>query len=52
MYQYIIVAVILLLAVGYAVWRLYKNFSHTDDSCCNCGCKDCALKEHCTKIKQ
>ena len=44
MYQYIIVAAILLLAVGYASWRVYVNIRHANDPCYGC-----TLKDHCTK---
>jgi len=34
---------ILILAVGYAAWRVREVFLHADDPCR--GCSGCALKE-------
>jgi hypothetical protein len=42
--QTTIVIIILILAVGYAVWHVYKSFSHDADPCC--GCEGCPLKGH------
>lgn len=38
--QYIIVAAVIIVAVGYAAWRTWRLLSHADDPCCNCGCCD------------
>lgn len=41
--QYIIVAVMLALAVGYAAWRIYRALRAAGDPCY--GCEGCQLKE-------
>ena len=45
--QEIIVAIILLLSVGYAVYRVYKSIRQAGDPCY--GCKGCALHEQMKK---
>ena len=42
--QTIAVVIIVSVAVGFALWRVYQNFRHTDDPC-----RGCALKESCMK---
>jgi hypothetical protein len=44
MMQQAIVIIILILAVGYAAWRIYKALTSDDN-----GCEGCALAEKCTK---
>ena len=41
--QFILVAIVLLLSVGYAVWRIRKAVSEADDPCA--GCAGCILRE-------
>ena len=41
--QFILVALVLLLSVGYAVWRIRKAVSEADDPCA--GCAGCILRE-------
>ena len=52
MVQTILVAVILLAAVGYAGWHVYSAFTRKKDPCC--GCEGCALKDmkHCENCKK
>ena len=47
MMQQAIVIIILILAVGYAVWRIYKALTSDDN-----GCEGCALAENCMKKKK
>ena len=42
--QFILTAIIILGAVGYAAWRCYDNFRDGGDPC-----RDCELKEKCQK---
>ncbi|MCR5131698.1 MAG: FeoB-associated Cys-rich membrane protein [Prevotella sp.] len=41
--QYVLVAVFLLLSVGYAVYRIRKAILQADDPCA--GCAGCVLRE-------
>lgn len=41
--QYVIVAVMLALAVGYVAWRIYRALRAAGDPCY--GCEGCQLKE-------
>ena len=41
--QYIILGAILVLAVAYAAWRIYRAIRHANDPCY--GCEGCALKD-------
>ena len=41
--QFFLVAIVLLLSVGYAVWRIRKAVSEADDPCA--GCAGCILRE-------
>ncbi|MBO5627078.1 MAG: FeoB-associated Cys-rich membrane protein [Prevotella sp.] len=41
--QYVIVAALLALAVGYAAWRIYRALRAAGDPCY--GCEGCLLKE-------
>ena len=41
--QYIILGAVLVLAVTYAGWRIYRTLSHANDPCC--GCEGCAMKD-------
>ena len=52
MVQTILVAVILLAAVGYAGWHVYSAFARKDEPCC--GCEGCTLKDmkHCENCKK
>ena len=43
MFQYAIIFTVLVVAVGYAAWRIYKTLNRTDDPCC--GCDKCLSKE-------
>ncbi len=45
--QQAIVIIILILAVGYAAWRIYKALTNDDN-----GCEGCALAENCKKKKK
>jgi hypothetical protein len=42
MMQQTIVIIILILAVGYAAWRIYRSFRGDSEPCC--GCEECPLK--------
>jgi hypothetical protein len=42
MIQSVIVYLILTLAVGYALWHIYKSFSKDAEPCCSC--EGCPLK--------
>jgi len=42
--QQTIVVIILILAVGYALWHAYKSFRNDAEPCC--GCDGCPLKGH------
>ncbi|MBO4891160.1 MAG: FeoB-associated Cys-rich membrane protein [Prevotella sp.] len=42
--QQTIVVIILVLAVSYAVWHVYKALRHDSEPCC--GCEGCPLKGH------
>ncbi|MBQ8656345.1 MAG: FeoB-associated Cys-rich membrane protein [Prevotella sp.] len=48
--QYLITAVILLMAFGYAAWRIYKSL-HSSGNPCD-GCAGCALKQQQLKARQ
>lgn len=39
--QYIIVAAIIAIAVGYVAYKIYETFSNTNSSCG--GCKGCSM---------
>ncbi|MBP5569801.1 MAG: FeoB-associated Cys-rich membrane protein [Prevotella sp.] len=41
--QYLIVAILLAVAVMYAVWRIYRALRAANDPCY--GCEGCQLKE-------
>ena len=41
--QYIILGAVLVLAVTYAGWRIYRALRHANDPCY--GCEGCALKD-------
>jgi hypothetical protein len=43
MWQLVVVAIVLIGAVGYAVRRIYINFKKANDPCY--GCTGCALKD-------
>jgi len=45
--QYLITAIILFCALGYALWRIYKAFRDKESPC-----KDCELKKNCKKFGQ
>ena len=46
--QQTIVVIILILAVGYALWHAYKSFRNDAEPCC--GCDGCPLKgPHCAE---
>ena len=47
MMQQAIVIIILILAVGYAAWHIYRALTSDDD-----GCEGCALAENCKKKKK
>jgi hypothetical protein len=47
MIQNILVIILLIAAVSYAAWRVYKAFQPDNDPCA--GCEGCALKG---KIKE
>ena len=49
-YQWWAVAIVLIGAVSYAGYRIYKAFTRTDDPCC--GCNGCELKEACMAAKK
>ena len=42
MMQQAIVIMVIAIAAGYAVWRVYKVLAEKDQPCC--GCEGCALK--------
>jgi hypothetical protein len=45
-WQYGLLATILVVAVGYAGWHIYKTIQHANDPCYNCeGCHLKGLKE-------
>ena len=41
--QELLVFIVLLAAVGYGGWRIYRVFQKSEDPCC--GCDGCTLKE-------
>ena len=40
--EWIIISVVLVCAVGYAVWRIYRTLNHTQNPC-DC-CEGCTMK--------
>ena len=44
MWQTWVVGVVVILAVGYAVWRIYRTLTYKDEAC-----KDCPLLKSCNK---
>jgi hypothetical protein len=54
MWQYFVVIIVLVLAVGYAAWRIRQNLRRTSDPCCGCnGCEGCKMKKQlCEKKKE
>ena len=43
MWQYIVLAVVLLSAIGYVVYRIWQSFRATGDPCH--GCSGCAIHD-------
>jgi len=48
--QFLIVIAILILAVAYVSWRLYRNLHQNSNPCAGCerctGCEGCELSKH------
>jgi hypothetical protein len=53
MWQYCVVTIVLVFAVGYAVWRIRQNLRN-ESPCCGCeGCEMCKeMKKHGCKDKK
>lgn len=49
--QYILLAFILALCIGYASWRIYDTIKK-NLRCRNYGCAGCAFYEKCTKTRK
>ncbi len=45
--QLLLVILILMIAVGYAAWRIYRSMTAPPDLCA--GCNGCKLKEKCDR---
>ena len=48
MWQYCVIIIVLVVAVGYAGWRIRRTL-RSDTTCC--GCEGCALKNQCCDKK-
>jgi len=42
-WQYVIIAAVLIIAVGYAAWRVFQALRHAGDPCY--GCQGCQLQQ-------
>ena len=54
MWQYCVIIIVLVMAVGYAGWRLRQRLRDADNPCCGCsGCEGCEMKKQlCEKKKE